>query len=195
MNNEDKMREEFESHLISNCSLADLNRYADGEYFHIFINIRWADWKACASIKDAESVERITALQMGWNECINKLAIKDAEIADMEHMRNSAVDQYLESQNALRVAKTGIASRDLLIKELREALRFIADSNSDDEPWVLASEVFAKTEYYDSRALDKLLLKTRIDELSNLPDNQSEAPEVVLRIAAYEMKLAELNKE
>lgn len=136
-------------------------------------------------------------------------AIKDAEIAKLQkHNQDLRANALANEQaNYDQVAKlvNEIAARDLMIKELREALTVISDENMTHTAFLylslehayerIAKEALAKSEHYNSRALEKKLLEARIDELKIIDYEYVVKTTASIRLQDLQEKLAELNKE
>ena len=114
-----------------------------------------------------------------------------AEDHDRMTKAQRSLFESMESCAAIKDAE--IASRDLTVKELLEALNNIianGDYTAPEGMKRIAKEALAKTEHHNSRALEKMLLEARIDEL-----HAAECITVSFLLLDAEAKLAELNKE
>ena len=141
-----------------------------------------------------------------WEACA---AIKDAEIAELEQAAQDEINR-LEDQKLVLSEK--IASRDLMIKELREAIQQMLDAqrlstkyapdNVEEAEKQLdrvkkagnsAREALANSEHHNPSALEKKLLEAKINAIKIVYGMSADGKDDL--IDEIKAKLAELNKE
>lgn len=169
---EDKMREEFYKAFPKFAGILEMDEA--GSISHLdsmTARHQFAVWEACAAIKDAEIAH--------WQQVV------------VEENRNSQKE---------------IAARDLMIKEFIARLSTIqslykrmiteweADNYLHQDTCDELDKALANSEHHNSRALEKMLLEARIDELESFGREIKFGHRQALeRVAQLRRKLVALN--
>jgi hypothetical protein len=184
---------------IKDAEIAEINSRRNDDLM-VIINLQESArfWQDKAGQFSEEIVEVKERVDLGKKLLIEQMDFATERTKIIIDLRSEL--EELKQLHSIELAeyRVEIASRDLMIQELREALMGISNIRSEFSNVELiknkAEKALAKTEHHDSSALEKMLLENSIHVL-NTVWNLNEWGGIYSLLRAQEAKLAELNKE